>query len=161
MSSYAFATPLPWWGMVVALLACAVVARLAYTRFSAKPLRRNTLVALRFVTLVLIVVCLMRPIRTTDEGLRDAVVPVLVDVSRSMGLADAADGATRIDRARDLVAHDLLPALRPYFQVDLLSFGDRVAAITPQTLDATAGHSDLGVNRQRMEAIRAAFQQAE
>ena len=143
MSSFAFANPLPWWGVVLALLACAVVAWLAYARFSVTPFRRNTLVALRFVTLLLIVVCLMRPIRTTDEGLRDAVVPVLVDASRSMGLADAGEGATRIDRARDLLVRDLLPALKPYFQVDLLSFGDRVAAITPETLDAKAAHSDL------------------
>src|SRR5205814_139332 len=54
------------------------------------------------------------------------------------------DGAARIDRARDLLARDYLPALTPHFQVDLLSFGDRVAAASPDDLDAKAGHSDLG-----------------
>jgi uncharacterized membrane protein len=144
VTSYAFANPLPWWGVALAVLACGGVAWFAYARFGVRPFRRNTLIALRFLTLVLIVVCLMRPIRTSDEGLRDAVVPVLVDVSRSMGLADAGDGATRLDRARDLLARDLMPALNPHFQVDLLSFGDRVAATTPDSLDAKAGHSDLG-----------------
>ncbi len=46
--------------------------------------------------------------------MRDAIVPVLVDASRSMSLEDA-DGARRIDRARDMVDRDLLPALAPAF----------------------------------------------
>jgi len=144
VTSYAFANPLPWWGVALALAACAAVAWFAYARFRVKPLRRNTLAALRFVTLVLILICLMRPVRTGEEGPRDVVVPVLVDVSRSMGLADVGDGTARIDRARDLLARDFLPALKQHFQVDLLSFGDRVAATAPENLDAKAGHSDLG-----------------
>ena len=120
------------------------MAWFAYARFSATTRRRHLLSGLRFVTLVLILVFLMRPVRTSDEGMRDVIVPVLVDVSRSMSLADAGDGATRIDRARDLLTRDLLPALKPHFQVDVLSFGDRVAASDPEKLDAKAGHSDLG-----------------
>ncbi len=143
MTSYAFANPLPWWGIALALVACAAVAWLAYGRFAVRPFRRNLLIALRFLMLVSIVTFLMRPVRSGDEGMRDVVVPVLVDVSRSMGLTDAGDGATRIDRARELLTRDLLPALKPHFQVDLLSFGDRLAAATPEKLDASAGHSDL------------------
>jgi hypothetical protein len=141
--SYAFANPLPWWGVALALVACAAVAWFAYARLPIAPVRRHLLIALRCVTLVLLVVFLMRPVRTGDESMRDMVVPLLVDVSRSMSLADAGDGATRIDRARDLLTRDLLPALKPHFQVDLLSFGDRVATAAPDTLDANARRSDL------------------
>ena len=66
--------------------------------------------------------------------MRHAIVPVLVDVSRSMGLPDAGDGMTRIDRARDLLTRELLPRLKQHFQVDVLSFGDRVAAADPEKL---------------------------
>jgi uncharacterized membrane protein len=143
VTSLAFANPIPWWGVTLALIACAAVAWAAYARFAVAPLRRNLLVVLRFFTLVLIVVFLMRPVRTGDQGTRDVIVPVLVDVSRSMSLADAGEGATRIERARDLAARGLLPALKQHFQVDLLSFGDRLAAADPDKLDANAAHSDL------------------
>ena len=99
---------------------------------------------MRLVTLLWIVVCLMRPtIRATGVTARDAVVPVLVDSSRSMGLADA-DGARRIDRARDLVTGDLLPALSPRFHAEVLRFGDRVAPADPSALAATDRRTDLG-----------------
>ena len=143
MSSYAFANPLPWWGVALAFAACATVAWFAYARLPVPPIRRTLLIALRCLTLMLLVVCLMRPVRTGDEGLRDMVVPVLVDVSRSMNLADAGEGATRIDRARDLLTRDLLPALKRHFQVELLSFGDGIAPAKPDTLDAKAWRSDL------------------
>ncbi len=143
MTSYAFANPLPWWGVGLGLAACAAVAWLAYARLPLAPIRRNLLVTLRCLTLVLLVLCLMRPVRTSDEGTRDMVVPVLVDVSRSMSLADAGDGTTRIERAREMLTRDLLPALKPHFQVDVLSFGDGVAPAAPERLDANARRSDL------------------
>ena len=49
MSSYAFANPLPWWGITLALLACAAVAWFAYVRFRLRSGYRNLLIALRFV----------------------------------------------------------------------------------------------------------------
>lgn len=144
MTPFTFANPLPWWGMTLALAASAAVAWLAYARLAVRPLQRNLLIALRFITLVLIVIFLMRPVRTGDERTRDTVVPVLVDVSRSMNIADGPDGVRRIDRARDLVTRELAPLLNQHFDVDLLAFGDRVAATTAEKLDATAGRSDLG-----------------
>ena len=109
------------------------VAWLAYAQLRRARPRRDALIALRFLTLVRLVVFLMRPVRTTDEGLRDAVVPVLVDVSRSMSIDDAGDGSDRIDRARDLLdARSAAGAAAGHFQVEVLSFGDRVATATPE-----------------------------
>jgi uncharacterized membrane protein len=120
-----------------------LVAWLAYRHVPIDARRRRVLSALRLATLLWIVVCLMRPtIRGTEVAARDAVVPILVDSSRSMGLADA-DGARRIDRARDLVAGDLLPALSPRFHTELLRFGDRVAPAAAATLSATDRRTGL------------------
>ena len=86
-----FANPLPWWALILVLLAAALVAWLAYSRRTLQPLRRTVLVTLRFVTLLALVVFLLRPVsRHGDPDAHDTVVPILVDTSRSMGIEDAA-----------------------------------------------------------------------
>jgi uncharacterized membrane protein len=139
----AFANPLPWWAALLVVAAAAALAWHAYRRFAPWPARRNVLSALRFVTLLLLVVVLMRPIaRSSEPDARDVVVPILVDASRSMAIEDAG-GERRIDRAREFLADQLLPALKDRYQVELLSFGDRLAPVEPATLAATARRSDL------------------
>src|SRR6188768_4056834 len=118
-----FANPLPWWAVLLVVAAAAALAWHAYRRFSAWPTRRYTLSALRFITLLALVIVLMRPIaRSSEADSRDVVVPILIDVSRSMAIEDAS-GASRIERARDFLAKRLLPALNGRFQVEVLSFG--------------------------------------
>ena len=143
-----FANLLPWWALGLVLAAIAATAWLAYAGVAVAPRRRRVLVALRFVTLLLLVLFLMRPIRTTQDGTRDAVVPILVDGSRSMSIEDndgdaGARGRRRIDRARDLVTGELLPLLGPRFHTEVLSFGEGLAAASPADLGATARRSDL------------------
>jgi uncharacterized membrane protein len=125
------------------VVALAAIAWLAYAKSTIATPRRNVLAALRFVTLALIALCLLRPVRATDDGLHDAVVPILVDGSRSMSIEDAG-GQRRIDRARDLVTKALMPALTPNFHVELLTFGGAIAATTPADLKAKGGRSDIG-----------------
>ncbi|HET9263583.1 MAG TPA: hypothetical protein VFO14_11085 [Vicinamibacterales bacterium] len=138
-----FANPLPWWALGLVLVAAAAVAWQAYRSFSAAPAARYVLASLRFVTLILLVVCLMRPVaRSTAADGGRALVPVLVDVSRSMGIEDA-DGERRIDSARRLIAGRLLPVLGPRFQVELLSFGEVLQPVNVQDLSATARESNL------------------
>jgi uncharacterized membrane protein len=137
-----FAHPLPWWVLPFVLAAIAAVAWLAYRGFAAPPGRRLALTANRFVTLLLLTLFLMRPVRTTQDGVRDAVVPILVDASRSMSIDDA-DGRTRIDRAREIVTRDLLPRLSAQFHVELFAFGDGLVPSSPDALAATARRSDL------------------
>jgi uncharacterized membrane protein len=140
-----FANVLPWWALGLVLAATAATAWFAYAGFAAARRRRHALVALRFVTLLLLVLFLMRPVRTTQDGTRDAVVPILVDGSRSMSIEDVDAGARRrrIDRARDLVTGELLPLLAPRFHTEVLSFGDGLAPAAPADLAATARRSDL------------------
>jgi uncharacterized membrane protein len=133
----------PWFVLLPGVAVLAVMAWLAYASSPLPSSRRRTLIALRFLTLALIALCLLRPVRSTDDGVHDAVVPILVDGSRSMSIEDAG-GRPRIDAARELVTKSLLPALTPVFTVDVLSFGDDLSATPPDDLKASGRRSDLG-----------------
>ncbi len=137
-----FAHPLPWWGFLLAVSAVGLVSWFAYRRATPGAGRRGGLIVLRAVTLLLLILFLMRPIRTVEEGTRDAVVPILVDASRSMSIADA-NGASRIDRAREVITRELMPLLGPKFRVEVLAFGEDVRATSPAALAPTDRRSDI------------------
>jgi len=140
-----FAVALPWWVLAVIGAAVIAVAWLSYagSLLPLPPARRRTLVALRAAALLLIVACLLRPIRVLPPNeSHDAVVPLLVDVSRSMRLADA-DGRARIDAARDLVRRTLGPSLAARFRSELWTFGDTLDRGQLDTISADASSSDL------------------
>ncbi len=142
MAHVSFTTALPWWGALLIAIVIGVVAWLAYGRSAVPRPRRDLLIALRFVTLAALVLFLLGPVRVSNEGLRDVFVPILVDVSRSMSIDDA-DGQRRIDRARELLTRDLLPALSSQFRVEVLGFGERLRDARPADLAATDRASDL------------------
>jgi uncharacterized membrane protein len=142
-----FAYPLPWWLAVAIAASIAAAAFLQYRRPLA-PLSRSqraALAALRAVTLAALALFLFRPLITVPpSGARDAVVPVLVDASRSMRIGDA-DGQTRMAAATSLVSARLLPALAGHFTVDLFAIGDQVAPIK------AAGLAALGAGARRTD----------
>ncbi len=138
-----FANPLPWWALVVVFAAAALVSWHAYRHFAVAPVWRHTLAGLRLVILLAIVLVLMRPVsRASNVDAHDAIVPILVDTSRSMGIEDA-DGRRRIDTARTFIANQLSPALRGQFQTELLSFGEALAPVSVDALGAASRRSDL------------------
>jgi uncharacterized membrane protein len=138
-----FANPLPWWAFTLVVLAAAALAWVTYWRVRVTTRRQVVLSAVRFLTLLLIVVFLMRPVaRSSQNDPSAAVVAVLVDVSRSMAIEDA-DGLRRIDRARQLLASQIMPALAGRFRVELLAFGAGVTSATAETLTASSPRSDL------------------
>jgi uncharacterized membrane protein len=140
-----FAISFPWW--VLLLLAAATVA-VAWGFYAGAivalpPRRRAVLVTLRAATLVLLIACLLRPVRVVPpDAVTDAVVPVLVDVSRSMRLADMG-GASRLDAARDLLRRHVEPALARQFRVEEWTFGDGLEPLTQEAVPADARRSDL------------------
>src|SRR3954466_8078512 len=142
MPHLTFANALPWWAVLLVAAAVSAVAWRAYAGSVVERPQRDVLIILRLLTLAALVVFLMRPVRVSDEGSKDVVVPVLVDGSRSMSIEDA-DGQRRIDRARDLVTREILPSLQGQFQVEVLSFGDRVRETSPADLAATDRQSDM------------------
>lgn len=123
--------------------AALAVAWMAYRHTALRPAASLALIALRFATLLLLVVFLMRPVaRSTEADARNAVVAILVDTSRSMSIQDVS-GERRIDRARSLVTGELLPALGSRFQTELLAYGDGLAPTDPRALSAGGRRSDL------------------
>ncbi|MGH9221602.1 MAG: hypothetical protein ACRD1W_20015, partial [Vicinamibacterales bacterium] len=141
-----FAVALPWWGYVLAFTSAVVLAWLAYARVAVRltPGTRIALTALRALTLVLLIAILLRPVvMVPPASANNSVLPVLVDVSRSMRLADAEDGAARLDRAKAIV-RDLQSRLSSEYRIELLSFGESLAAAPDvDRLAATARRSDL------------------
>jgi len=81
--------------------------------------------------------------RTSDPDARGAIVPILIDTSRSMSIEDAARGGRRIDRARQIVTERLAPLLGQRFQIELLGFGEGLAPVSASDISASARHSDL------------------
>ena len=139
-----FAVVLPWWGYALALAGVLVISWLAYLRVPVPiPGRtRAVLTGLRAITLVAIVVVLLRPVvQVRPVGAQQAIVPVLVDVSRSMRLADG-DGPSRIEQARAIV-RDLQARLGGDYRVELLTFGETLAPGDIERLSATARRSDV------------------
>jgi uncharacterized membrane protein len=140
-----FASLPPWWLTVVVALAVAAVVFVSYRRPLA-PLpqaKRAVLVTLRAATLTAILLLLFRPIALLPPvGEREQVLPVLVDTSRSMRVADA-DGMTRMARAAALLRDDLLPVLSRQYRTELLSVGDALEPVAIEALAPRAGRSDL------------------
>ena len=146
-----FANPLPWWVLAPVVCAAAALAWHAYRRLAASAGRRTVLSVLRFLTLLAIVLFLMRPIaHVVDASGRDAVVAVLVDTSRSMGIHDSG-GGTRIEAARRIVTDQLTPGLEGRFRIETLGFGESLEAKPLDQLSATARRSDL---RAALSALR-------
>ena len=141
-----FAVILPWWGYVLAFVGAILLAWLAYARVAVKlrPGTRATLTALRALTLILLIAILLRPVvMVPPAAANNSLLPVLVDVSRSMRLTDAEDGAARLDRAKAIV-RDLQERLSSEYRIELLSFGESLAAAPDvERLAATARRSDL------------------
>lgn len=140
-----FAVVLPWWGYALAFGVALVLGWLAYSRV---PVRMTTgqrigLSALRALTLLLLIVILLRPIvMVPPAAAKNSLLPILVDVSRSMRLHDQ-DGPSRLERAQTIV-HDLESQLGKDYRIELLTFGETLTAATDvDRLAATARRSDL------------------
>jgi len=143
--NFHLAIPLPWWLAVLLALAIGAAAYVEYRRplSPLTPPQRGTLVALRAAVLAALVLFVFRPIAILPPiGAHDALVAVLVDVSRSMRLADA-DGQSRIARAAELLKTRLLPAINRQFSADVYAVGDGVAVANLDRLNADARRSDL------------------
>src|SRR5437899_2670615 len=140
-----FAHPLPLWLAVILAAAVAAVVYAEYRR-PLSPLtgvQRGVLAGLRVLTLAALLLFLFRPIVILPPGgSRDAIVPVLVDVSRSMRLADA-DGQPRLTRTTSLLKTLLLPALEQHFHTELFTVGDGLRPGSADRLSADARRTDL------------------
>jgi uncharacterized membrane protein len=140
-----FASPISWWLALLVAIGIAGIAFFSYRRplVPLTTLQRSILIGLRALALAAVAIFVCRPVMllpAPPSG--DVVVPVLVDVSRSMGISDA-DGESRINRAREVVQKTLTEGLNGYASVDVFGFGDSLAATTADHLTADARRTDL------------------
>jgi len=139
-----FAVTLPWWGYLLAFGGAGVLAWLAYARVPVRlqPGQRATLTLLRAITLILLIVILLRPVvMVPPAAASNSLLPILVDMSRSMRLSEA--GVSRFQRAQT-IARDLQTKLAAEYRIEVLTFGESVAAVTDLArLAPTARRSDL------------------
>ena len=146
-----FASPMPWWLVAAATAGILSLSVLAYRRPLAPIARWQQvgLATLRALMLGLLVFLLARPsVLGPPVSPQDQIVPVLVDVSRSMRVPDAANGRSRIDEASALLRERLLPELSGRFKPEVYSFGDALSLTSAASLTAEARRSNL------FEAVR-------
>ncbi|MGH9386045.1 MAG: hypothetical protein ACRD2N_17340, partial [Vicinamibacterales bacterium] len=139
-----FAVSLPWWGYLFAFASAVVLAWLAYACVPIPLGRRDRLglSALRALTLLTLTTILLRPVVVMPPAVNhNTLLPILVDVSRSMRLADE-HPSTRVARAQALV-RDLQSRLAGSFRLELLTFGDGLAEGDVEQLAATAPRTSL------------------
>jgi uncharacterized membrane protein len=148
----AFATPLWLLG-----LTAVVLLGMAIRTYAGAPLsrpRRVALASFRFLTLMAIAVFLMRPMAVTPVSRGAATVPVVIDASRSMAIADA-EGGTRYERALQLATSSDSPLQRALgdFRVELLELRNDVVPFGASRAPDGSG-SDLAA---AIETVRARY----
>src|SRR5215216_2947158 len=99
-----FAAPFPWWLTVIVATGIVGLAMLSYRRplVPLMPGHRAILAVLRGLSLTALAVVLARPtILVPPADPHDLVVPVLIDVSRSMRVSDVQNGSAAQSRVAE------------------------------------------------------------
>lgn len=122
--------PVGGWLLVAAVaLALAPLLAVGPSRHKATRGRRWTLVALRALTLLLLLAAMLRPaVETTVKRKLPGTLVILADRSRSMQVEDAAAGASRWDSLRESLAgvQDQLAELAETWEVRAYAFAEEV-----------------------------------
>ena len=140
----AFDYPLPWWALLLLAAAASISAYQAYAR-PIVPLsgsQRAALTGLRFLAFLVLIIFFLGPVVIEPSPARDAVVPILIDASRSMRLADM-DGQRRIDRGVAMVRDEIRPLLSDDFEVEVLAFSEGLTPTGTEAVRAEGRRSDL------------------
>ncbi|MBM3781618.1 MAG: hypothetical protein FJW29_08090 [Acidobacteria bacterium] len=136
----------PWWALVAAAVGIVIAALAAYRR-AVPPLtegQRAALVGLRVLVLSALVVALLRPVRQSPSAEQPTrLLPVVVDVSGSMGIPDAPEGKTRLDAARTLVRTIESQLTGARLRVEVWPMHDGTTATDVNALRAEGTRSDL------------------
>lgn len=149
-----FAPPGPWWLALLGGLVALGIAIAFYMRTPRLRMRdRIVLAGLRLAALALLVVCLAGPVLLVATAVpRRNVIAVLVDDSRSMGIADEG-GRSRLDAAMAEfapAAGRMTQALGAHFQVRSFAFADDIAPLG-DSAHLTGRGTDLGL---ALDAVR-------
>lgn len=125
LESLSFDPVFPWWVLLgFALLVAGLLAlRPSYGHLG--PGKRSILTVLRFCAALLLLLAMLRPgWLSTETRKQSAVIPIMIDISKSMSLEQSAQGASRYLEARKVVKE--IEARRAEFRdqdIDLMLYG--------------------------------------
>ena len=145
--SFSFGVPLPGLLVAVLLVALFVATIWAYRSTQGRTRRgfRGFLIILRTIVLCLLAFCLLKPFLTIYQtNPDDSYLLVMVDQSKSMQITDAADAATRLGRANDLLFSEkegLLEKLNAKFKVRFFAFDTTAKRVPSEVLTKAEGES--------------------
>lgn len=125
-------------------------------------LRRNLLLLLQMLLLVLLCLALMRPVANFKQGAGKLTV-ILIDRSASMGAKDAADGKrTRLDEAKRL-AHEVVDSMKRDDNATVIAFDESAETLCPLTPDTAKLRNAIDSIEQtdRKSKLKLAYQLAE
>ena len=154
----------PWGRLGLALGAAAVIGIVALswraTR-GAPAWRRATMIGLRAGAAVGALVVFLEPAVELRQVAREPNrIAILIDDSKSMGLAEEPDGPTRIERTRQLIENSA-PALAAWEQshkIDYYTFSETVTPTSPGALAADTAQGKATLIRKALETIRGRYE---
>jgi len=153
------------WGRLGLYLgsACCVAIVLLSWRASrgAAPWRRALMIALRGGAALGALVVFLEPAVELRQVAREPNrIAVLIDDSKSMSLAEHADGLTRIERARRLLASsaDTLTAWEADHKIDYYTFSDTLAATSLAALASDPAQGKSTMLRKALELLRGRYE---
>ena len=145
--NFSFGVPLPGLLIVILLVALFAATIWAYRSTQGRIQRffRGFLIFLRTIVLCLLAFCLLKPFLTIYQtNPDDSYLLVMVDRSKSMQITDAADAATRLHRANNLLFSEeegLLEKLNAKFKVRFFAFDTTAKRVPSEALTKAEGES--------------------
>ncbi len=138
----------PWLALlIVASLVGVVWWSYRKTTRSLSPAWKTSLITLRSLVLILLFVCLLRPVVTTEQVVpQETYLAILVDDSQSMSIPDLAGSQTRAAAVSDLLYGDagIVAPLGESFQVRTFRFDKSTQRVSePDALTAAGTASSL------------------
>lgn len=154
----------PWGRVGLALGGAAVIGivGLSWRATRGAPAwRRATMIGLRAGAAVGALVVFLQPAVELRQVAREPNrIAILIDDSKSMALRETADGPTRIERVRQLIANSqgALASWEQNHKIDYYTFAETLAATSPVALAADLAQGKATLIRKALEAIRSRYE---
>lgn len=142
--NYSIDSSLPFFALIASVVACGLVAFFSYYKIEGlKGVKRQTLIVLRFLSLLLTVfISLNMVLYLTHHYQENKHVLVMVDDSRSMTLKDGIK--TRGEVVKEILESDHFRELKKKFNLNMISFGTEVSTIpSPDSLHFNEYATDI------------------
>ncbi len=154
----------PWGRLGLALGGAAVIGivGLSWRASRGAPAwRRATMIGLRAGAAVGALVVFLEPAVELRQVAREPNrIAILIDDSKSMGLAEQPDGPTRIERTRQLIERSkaTLAAWEQNHKIDYYTFAETVSATSPVGLLTDTAQGKATLIRKALETIRGRYE---